>query len=226
MRRAKGRGEPMSHTRGSGPRRSRGDASPRCRRRRGSRGCRGGRDAEPVRARSPLGARFVGAALAIETEPEMTRARRAVLVVRAPAGGAGAVETEAPAAAVRVPRAFFLAWSGAAVAVARTGNEKANASDAAAVIGGARRLVVAETAAARLAFAGAARPFDASGIASAIPVRAAAGFALAVDTGLTRRAGIGRVAALRLRRFRWLTARVGAGDGDGEHCGVNPLRVG
>ena len=212
----------MRHTRGLGPR-SRGVASTRCR---GRRGCRGWRDAQPIRARSPLGARFVGAALAIETEPEMTRARRAVLVVRAPARRAGAVEAEAPAAAVRVPRAFFLAWSGAAVPVARTGNEKAYASDAAAVIGGAGRLVVAEATAARLAFAAAARPFDAGGIASAIPVGAATGFALAVDTGLARRARIGRVAALRLGRFRWLTARVGAGDGDGEHCGVNPLRVG
>ena len=213
----------MSHTRGSSLRRSRGVASTGSR---GRRGCRGLRDAQPIRARSPLGARFVGAALTIETEPEMTRARRAVLVVRAPARRAGAVETEAPAAAVRVPRAFFLARPGAAVPVARTGDVKTHASDAAAVVGSASCLVVAEAAAARLAFARAARPFDAGGIASAIAVGAAAGFALAVDARLSRRTGIGRVAALRLRRFRWLTARVGAGDGDGEHCGVNPLRVG
>lgn len=187
--------------------------------------CSGLGNAHPLHARAALGARFACAALVVETQPEVARARRAVLVGRAATGRASAVEAE-PRRAVGIPSAFLSARPGAPLPVARTGNEEADASDAAAIVGGASRLVVTQAAAARLAFATCACAFDARCLTSAIAVgRTAAGLAMTIDTRLTGRARVRGIAPRWLaRRFGRFTARRGAGDR--EYTGVKPLQVG
>jgi hypothetical protein len=197
----------------------------RSRRRCGRRGRRRLRYAKPLHARAALRTWLIGVAFAVEAEPHVTRARCAVLVVRASAGRACSVEADAPRSAVRIPRALLAAGPGTAIAIARTGDPEANPADATAIVRGTCGLVVAEAAAAGLTFAAAARPLDARRLPAAIAVgRATAGLALVVDASLARGARIARVAPLRLRRFGWLTARVRAGDGD--YAGIKPLQVG
>jgi hypothetical protein len=141
--------------------------------------------AHPLHAGATLGARLARTALGVETQPEVARARRTVFVGRAATGRASTVEAK-PRWAVGIPNALLSAGAGAPLAVARTRDEDANASDAASVVGGAGGLVVAEAAAARCAFAATARSFDARRLAAAIAVGfTATGFAVTVDTRLT-----------------------------------------
>ena len=157
----------------------------------------------------------------------MARALAAIFVFGAFARRAMAIETKATGSAIGIPIAFLLALPGTAVEIARARDEEADAAHAAAVVVGAGGVVGAETAAAQPAFSIAAYAFDAGCAPPTIAVaRATSCFALAVDAGLSGRAGIGRVAPLLAWRFGWLTARVGTGDVDGEQAGVKPLRVG
>ena len=182
-------------------------------------------NAHPLHARAAFGARLARAALVVETQPEVARARRTIFVRRAATGRASAVETKT-GWAVGIPSTFLAAAAGASLAVARTRDEEADAPDAASVVGGAGGLVVAEAAAARLAFATGAGTSDARSLPAAIAVgRTSAGFAMTIDARLTGRARVRRIAPRCLaRRFGRLTARSGAGDR--EYTGIKPLQVG
>jgi hypothetical protein len=157
-------------------------------------GCRGLRHAQPLHAGSTLGAWLAGAALVVETEPQVTGPRRAILVGRAAPRGAGSIEAE-PRTAVGVPSALFSTRPGTPLAIARARDEETDTPDAASVVGSACGFVVTEAAAARRAFTAAACAFDASCLTAAIAVGGTApGFAVTVDTRLTGRAGILRIA--------------------------------